>query len=175
MNNEITKRNAFVALSQLGSKENWCWKLYCTTCGSYHFRISFAELSRGKHPDDSDWIVTTKNNRWQKLPDFRGDDLAGQERVLKIVAAADINEIAKVAKFPDWLGHIGLLFFWCSFLEGTTKILTKGLVPQFCELIKDKDPDLCCRLQKLLEEDRAMPINYLEEIEFALNSNRFGI
>ena len=44
------KRDTFLALCELASKEDWCWKIPCTTCGSGYFipRLIFFHLCRDK-------------------------------------------------------------------------------------------------------------------------------
>ena len=49
--------NQFEALCKLASDENWCWNLFCSTCGHMHFRYSFAELAIGKSPESKGWII----------------------------------------------------------------------------------------------------------------------
>ena len=51
-------RSAFDALCSIAAKENWCWKINCTTCGHMLFRYGLHELIRGKHPDAPEWIVS---------------------------------------------------------------------------------------------------------------------
>ena len=49
--------NKFEELCELASRENWCWKLYCTTCGHMDFRYSFSELADGKSPGEREWQI----------------------------------------------------------------------------------------------------------------------
>ncbi len=43
------KRNSFTALCEYASKNNWCWKLFCTTCGHGAFKGNRGQVpfSRG--------------------------------------------------------------------------------------------------------------------------------
>lgn len=103
--------NQFESLCILASNENWCWNLYCTTCGHMHFKYAFLELSNGKSPEDSDWITHSERTSFAKLlgPIPRLYTDSQKENILKICLDADIHSIANRCRFPDWLGYMGLV------------------------------------------------------------------
>ena len=103
--------NSFESLCTLASQENWCWKLFCTTCGHLHFRYAFQELSTGKSPDDHDWVVHSRTTHYSKLIGSmpRGYTSNQKKKVLSICANADISLIDSSCQFPDWLGYMGLV------------------------------------------------------------------
>lgn len=131
-----SKRNAFIALCELASKEDWCWKLYCTTCGSMYFRCSFMEMINGKHPDFEGWIIRKDNHQRINMPLPREFSKEQQLILLNIVADARVSEITNVAKFPDWLGYLGLVLFFCSTVEKESRLVTKTYIPQLLESVK---------------------------------------
>jgi len=138
-----TKRNSFVALCEYASQNNWCWKITCTTCGHSAFRVAFSKLVRGEHPDDdSFWPNGRKNHSLLKetgnYNDFgrSGIDKDVQLKLAKIVAEARIYDMQKAAKFPDWLGYIGLAIHYC-YDDEASKIISESLIPQFMELLKN--------------------------------------
>jgi hypothetical protein len=101
-------QNAFEQLCVLASNENWCWKIYCTTCGHLHFRYSFLELANGNSPADKDWLIHSKETHYPlALPRyFTG---AQTQSVISICREANLRRIAHACKFPDWLGYLGLV------------------------------------------------------------------
>ena len=138
---ERRSRNAFVALSELASRENWCWRIWCTTCGCMYFRYAFAELVAGKHPDSPDWFVYAKNHHQLTthlgpLPFMDGPwDLQRQQALLEIVGNASMQDIHRSARFPDWLGYIGLVLHFCGSAESRSRTLTTSLCPQFLGMV----------------------------------------
>ena len=101
-------QNAFEQLCVLASRENWCWKIYCTTCGHLHFRYSFLELTHAKLPAEEGWLIHSTTTSYPfTFP--RHFTRAQSERVIDICKEADLKIIASECKFPDWLGYIGLV------------------------------------------------------------------
>lgn len=147
MKKQEKPRNAFLALCDLASKESWCWKIPCTTCGSRYFRMSFLELINGKHPDDSGWSINTANHHHIKTEVPRGYSTKQQKALVEIVSKARLREIAKQVKLSDWLGCLGLVLLFCEENEIASRTLTKSLIPQFLDLIphRDSSPDFFTR------------------------------
>lgn len=108
--------NKFEALCRLASKEQWCWKLYCGTCGHTNFRYGFREIARGGVPEGEKWLVYTQVMEGSDSPQRRQlgqlpQSYSTDERdgILKICLEADILAIARDCRFPDWLGYLGLV------------------------------------------------------------------
>lgn len=101
----------FEELCILASEENWCWNIYCTTCGHLHFRYSFAEIANGKTPADADWIIHSEITSYTRplgnIP--RNFTSKQKQKVNEICKDANLARIAKECKFPDWLGYLGLV------------------------------------------------------------------
>lgn len=70
------------------TKNNWCWKIHCSTCGNHEFYLLFAELCQ-----------TTD----------RFDLSLDKGTALEAFITADIQYISKSCRFPDWLGYLGLV------------------------------------------------------------------
>lgn len=100
--------NSFEQLCILASKENWCWNIYCTTCGHLHFRYSFLELAHGKSPADADWLIHSNDTKYP-LPFPRTFTDTQSLLVISICKEADLSLIADKCKSPDWLGYLGLV------------------------------------------------------------------
>ena len=103
--------NIFEDLCILASNENWCWNIYCTTCGHLHFRYSFLELANGKSPTDADWLIHSKTTDYtQTLGSIPRHFKPNQKRkVIEISKNANLSHIANECRFPDWLGYLGLV------------------------------------------------------------------
>lgn len=132
MNNKVL-RNPFVALCEYASLNNWCWKIFCTTCGHGSFKIAFSKIIRDQHPDDNSFWPHGKNNssllkKADEYNDFwtRANTI-NQLKLSGIVATAKISDIQAIAKFPDWLGYIGLVINHCPDYEAR-KIISDNFI-----------------------------------------------
>ncbi len=137
------RRNPFVALCDHASRGNWCWKLFCTTCGHGAFHVSFSKIVRGQHPDDESFWPNGKKNHsplkeLAEYNDFHGDtNPEAQEKLAYIDVGAKLTDIQAVAKFPDWLGYIGIVLQHCQDFNARM-ILSDALLPQFMPLVKSR-------------------------------------
>lgn len=115
----LEQRNAFEALCELASRERWCWKLGCTTCGCMHFRYGLRELALGRHPDADDWVTRKDVRQRDPLPQipFPPNE---QRAIARIAAGACIGQIASAGNFPAWLAFLAL----CCFSAGKLSVLT---------------------------------------------------
>ena len=93
------QRNPFVALCEYASTNNWCWKLFCTTCGHGAFGISISKLVHGKHPDDDSFWPYGKKNHSPLKEDLK----AGKRPELKTVFLD--NGTPFLNDFRDWMDH----------------------------------------------------------------------
>jgi hypothetical protein len=170
-------RNSFVALCELASRENWCWNIYCTTCGCMYFRYAFVELVEGKHPDEKTWLTCKKNHnkldRFTEPVSFKNKwPIDAQRELLKTAAQADITQLSKVATFPDWLGHIGLVLLFCSDAEHKTRLLTESLIPQFQQILGPSSFEISCLNEIYSDKRRFLDWRDLELVENGLQRNR---
>jgi len=161
-------RNAFEALSRRADQEQWCWNLTCTTCGCMHFRYGLLELSQGKHPASEDWI-TDKRVRSEILSREFGSaphplPLRSQQEVVSIASRARVSAIASNAKFPDWLGHLGVVLSFCQNAEAETRSLTKAWTPQLGEMLP-AESQLRKRLLDRAAGATPLTLGDLEDIE----------
>lgn len=164
------KRNAFVALCEYASLGGWCWNLCCTTCGHGTFRVAFSKLAKGQHPDDDSFWPEIKGDgsslykESDKYPEFfDGLYLVSQQNLVKIVKKAKFTDIKAVAKFPDWLGYIGLVLYHCPNFSAPRQI-TDSFLPQFIKLVP-KDSETYKLLDKKIKQNELLNISDLQEIE----------
>lgn len=169
---EKTKRNSFVALCEVASQNNWCWNLSCTTCGHGAFKVAFAKLIKGEHPDDqSFWPNGKDNSSLSKEMNnnsnfFRNTIIDDQLNLAKIVSQVNIMDIKSICKFPDWLGYIGLVFEHCYNHEAQ-KILSDSFLPQFINLIGE-DKEVVTYLKTKQENKQLFDTYDLSKIEYSL-------
>ena len=163
------QRNPFVALCDYATRNNWCWKLFCTTCGHGAFKVAFSKIVQGKHPDDDSFWPHGKSNsdplrEVDSYRDFWGEASAeNQTKIASVVAEAKISDIQAVAKFPDWLGYIGLVISHCSNREAR-KIISDSFLPQFISMYA-ANKDLKTYLEEKLSKGELLSINDLSRIE----------
>jgi hypothetical protein len=102
--------NQFNEICVLASKENWCWRILCTTCGHAYFRHALLELTQGKSPRDTDWITNNQgDNSFICRHAPRNFNNRQRNNIALICRGADLKFIADNCKFPDWLGYLGLI------------------------------------------------------------------
>jgi|WetSurMetagenome_2_1015567.scaffolds.fasta_scaffold115053_2 hypothetical protein len=106
--------NQFESLCKLASTEQWCWNLYCGTCGHSCFRYGFREIARGLRPGDPNWLVYEPFIAHSNAPEPLGPlprkySPIEKQTILTICLDADICAIARDCRFPDWLGYLGLV------------------------------------------------------------------
>lgn len=157
--------NKFGLLCTQASKFNWCWDINCTTCGCYDFKAGFYAIAHDKPIDEA------SINKIKKDCDLVFNDESIQS-IVEIASKADLFEINKSCKFPDWLGYIGLLYHLFSGFGryAIMRELTKSYCPQFIKMVKEDS-----RAHKILNEiiksnyKIDFSIDMLEEIEFGIN------
>lgn len=140
----MVKRSPFEALCELAAREHWCWKIICTTCGHMCFRYGFRELSRGKHPSSPGWLVSRHDpdlysggepRELGPLPLLGGWSIESQRALASVLVNACLSDIRSEARFPDWLGYLGLGLFYCKDSERYDRLLTKQWAPQLLEML----------------------------------------
>jgi len=158
--------NNFEALCVLASKERWCWKLYCTTCGHLHFRYAFIELSQGKSPGGENWITHIGRTNYESQIGSMFSTLTSDqiEQIVQICCDAEISKISESCQFPDWLGYMGLVVDCASQYETAHRSLSKAWSKQLASLVKDGS-EIEARLNHITENAELLGIGDLELCE----------
>lgn len=170
-----TAGHAFDALCSLAAKENWCWKINCTTCGHMLFRYGLHELARGNHPNAPSWIVSQDHPvlhrggqpkelgalppRWTPWP------LNDQRQLLQILSGACIRDIRSASRHPDWLGYLGLGLKYSEDAEEEERSVTKSWVPQLLSMYPSESAAASTLASILLDDNRALSWGKLEVLE----------
>lgn len=175
------RTNAFTELCLLASRERWCWKIGCTTCGHDSFRQALWALVHGKHPDvewsiDSRSAESTTSAPRKSAPSRQQWSSASQRRLQAIAAEVDLPGVAASASFPDWLGYLGLVLWYTEDVERARSVLTDALVPQLLGLISpDSDGAVFLTdIARLSPQGRRLLWRDLEAVETAIGVRRLA-
>ena len=90
------------------------------------------------------------------------------EKITKICLDANISYIADNCKFPDWLGHLGLILFHMKearSYESLSSNWAKQLKEYVVSHYKLEDAEIENRLGQVISGDRLLDIGDLEGIE----------
>jgi len=170
----MEQRNQFIALCQLLSEEgNQCYKLSCGKCRVSQYISSFKKIIAGLHPDNKkEWGDTVEYHYKEKIGPWGKELNIDEQKILsRVVSSAKLEEINKVAKFPNWLGYLGWVLTRCERYEKKTRELTKSLIPQFLTLI-DCQSQIYEELIKVLDSNYILNIHHLELIEKNLGKHQ---
>lgn len=137
------ERNAFTSLCALASREQWCWNIFCWTCGHMHFRYGFYELSEGRHPEETGWRTKGQPNRFtESLGDLQTitEAIQHSERLHHILSEASLEKIAALCRFPDYLCYLGLGLYYTHQLEQQHRLLTPLWGEQLLDMVENGSP-----------------------------------
>ena len=176
----MKSENKFEKLCTIASKNNWCWKIYCTTCGCQDIRGAFYYIGLGKSlPNNISRISQLKIDYNRREP-FPNEVL---NEFLKSVSSANLFEINKNCKFPDWLGYIGLILHLFGSWDGYFKIaretgriplvdVVKSYCPQFIKMV-NKNSNAYKILNDIIDSNylTKLKVSDLEEIELGIIHN----
>ena len=164
--------NKFDELCKLASDENWCWKLFCTTCGHMHFRYALSELAAGKSPTDSHWFIHGRNTSYANILGSLPRSYTEQQKeaVINICIKADISSIASFCKFPDWLGYLGLVLEHMYSSTEPYKKLSESWASQLSGQVSEDSP-LQAKLSEIAQGKGLLTINDLEACESNIMHN----
>ena len=172
--------NQFEKICIIASKNNWCWKLYCTTCGCHDIRGAFYCIGLGLEiPNNLKRIYEIKND-YRVTQQFSNEIL---NKFLESVINANLFEINKHCKFPDWLGYIGLILHlfggWDRYNEIARDMgriplrdVAKSFCPQFIKMVS-KDSNAFTILSDIINSNylRELEVSDLEQIELGIIKN----
>gem|GEM_PF-3685299 len=84
---------------------------------------------------------------------YWSNKIEDQKALLEAVGYIDIKELIRNSKFPDFLGHIGLLLSSCQRAENGFKIISENLLKQMHELTSDENFKSLIAVKKVLKPD----------------------
>lgn len=159
--------NTFEALCNLASEERWCWKLYCTTCGTMHLRYSLQEIAKGLAPKNDEWIISKRNTHYSdRLGNYpKTYKPKIKVSILQVCLDADISLIAQSCIFPDWLGYLGFILEHMSLRSSIYKEVSDKWASQLKHIV----PKGSCSYSRMSEivtnKEKMLTIHDLELIE----------
>lgn len=167
--------NPFESLCKLASKENWCWNIYCTTCGHMHFRYAFREIAHGVYPDSPNWIITSGrthyDNGWRFNPrDYSEDQI---KTVLQICMGSNLKAISNNCEFPDWLGYLGLVLHHFITDDTESQELSKIWAKQLMSMVPEDSISYMQMSDIVLNRRQYLTVSDLELIEQDLKQGIF--
>lgn len=173
--------NKYEALCQLASDEQWCWRLFCTTCGHTNFRYAFREIAKGLSPKDKDWLVYTRFTGYRDTMQHKllgplpgSYSITEKFRILTICLDADILCIAENCRFPDWLGYLGLVLEHMKNDAIIYRLVSSKWASQMKQLVPEYS-QIHSRLSEIAENDiLLLNIKDLEAVEECLQ-NRYRV
>jgi hypothetical protein len=94
-----------VDLARRASAPPTCWNIFCTTCGATELRGGIWLLARGDRLDQTPWPV--------RHPSYDSPPLTVAEagRLTRVCVSAPLDQVARAASFPDWLGYLGMILW----------------------------------------------------------------
>ncbi len=131
--------------------------------------MAFSKLINGQHPDDDSFWPNGKldSDIFKEIETFRdfkeSASSSAQTKLAIIVAAAKLSDIRSIARFPDWLGYVGLVFHHCSDLVAQ-KIISDSILPQFLVLVEN-DKEVYRHLQEKKAKEELLDVHDLSLIE----------
>ncbi len=168
--------NQFESLCKLASDENWCWDLYCTTCGHMHFRYAFQELGKGRSPIEENWVIHARRTNYEEeLGSFSREYSDDQkENIIGICKEADLIVISNNCRFPDWLGYLGLILWYMRTPTGLFKELSLNWATQLMQIVPH-DSEAYYRLDVIAKgHEGALSLSDLEKCEKAILDSNFN-
>lgn len=163
-----TRKNAFIALCVLALKENWCWRMFCSSYGHDYFQYGLLELMADKHPEDIDWIVKEEKRDIMeiKLVLPKEYPVEKQAKLLKLVSEINLVDFISATRFPQWIGFLELVLYYCSKAEKKNRFLSKAFIPQFNDIFYriEERMNISERSFKVLKRNFSKP-NYLLQWE----------
>lgn len=123
--------SAFTAMVLRGHQDNWCWKIFCGTCGHSYYKRALLEVGNGMHPEDSDFWCNQKDERQTWWPDDREFTPAIQERILVEATRADVHLLFTTCGSTFTLASVGLVLYHCERAERRHRLLSPVLSAVF--------------------------------------------
>jgi hypothetical protein len=94
-----------VELARRANARPLCWKIACTTCGAGELRGGISLLARGDRLDQTPWP--------DPGPPYDSSPLTAAEAggLARVCVSAPLDQVARVASFPDWLDYLGMILW----------------------------------------------------------------
>lgn len=148
---DVEKLNSFQEICEVATKEQWCWNLFCGTCGHVHFVHSLLLLIDKEIPERQ-WTSKKQNI-------LNSNSKKIQEKVKDI----SIDYFANNFTSPRFLGYLGIGLHYSQSVENDNRILTEKWIPQLIKIINDNKGKYY--LENILINKNVLNIKDLQNIE----------
>ena len=133
---DVEKLNSFQEICTVADEEEWCWNIFCGTCGHCNFVKSLALLINRRE-------LTPTVNGETKTPSYHymKDKLLNDfsHNVQEKVKDTSIDYFANNFKYPDFLGYLGIALYYSQSAENENRILTEKWIPQFITIMNHEE------------------------------------
>ena len=119
--------DAFTALVLHAHRNEWCWKLFCTTCGHSLYLAGLLAIIRGQHPFNDSWIIHDADYFLSNPYPDRSIPISLQKQILSMVAQADLEHLLKNCGSEYTLASLGVVLYHCSTAEENDATLSEWL------------------------------------------------
>ena len=157
---DVVKLNSFQEICEVATKEQWCWNLFCGTCGHCNFVKSLALLINRRELTP---IVNgeTKTPSYHYMKDKLLNDFS--HNVQEKVKDTSIDYFANNFTSPRFLGYLGIGLHYSQSVENDNRILTEKWIPQLIKIINDNEGKYY--LENILINKNVLNIKDLQNIE----------
>jgi hypothetical protein len=164
--------NYFQKLCLHAANNNWCWNLWCTTCGHQSFRRAFEVMARGIDPTSElgqriihRSTISSPGNRPEPKLIYSEDEKAA---VVRSCMDADLKTISLNSKFPEWLGYLGLILFHMQSDSEDFQRLTNNWARQLTALVEPGSRAEQALRECLEQSNRMLGLPDLELCEYGM-------
>ncbi len=133
---DVVKLNSFQEICTVANEEQWCWNLFCGTCGHRNFVKSLALLIN-RRPLALSINGITRIPSYYYMKDKLLNDFS--HNVQEKVKDVSIEYFANNFKYPDFLGYLGIALFYSQSAENENRILTERWIPQFIAIMNQSE------------------------------------
>ena len=130
--------NLFEELCVMASQKNFCWKLYCTTCGNSEIRFGFMKIAQGSLPKLINWEICKNSYEEMKIKNWSEEM---ETNFTEEISKVSIDFISTNCKFPDWLGYLGLILYMFHLDFKKRELLSQAWKPQLDHLVKERNSE----------------------------------
>jgi hypothetical protein len=166
------QEDRFATLVIHAHTHQWCWNMVCTTCGHSLFRQGLWKLTMNQSPSDNEWLL----KQWEDLnnedrPAPRSFPKHAQRKLLRLVAASDLERLFEACGVTFTLGAIGLVLHYCREAEARLRVISPFLTHAFN--YRMRTTAFASYLNAVVPGDGLWTWNDLERVEGIMMNEQF--
>jgi hypothetical protein len=161
--------NPFEAMCRLANHENWCWNLFCTTCGQQDFRYGLVQIANSRHPASSDWdrfgIRERSDLEFLSTRSIEPWPAPLRRHLADILSAASLQNLAQQCSHPSWIGYLGVALHFAEQDEQVSRRFADSWLKQLRRMV-DPQSSSQRKLDEILSNERCLTWMDLNGLEF---------